>query len=130
MISPFKYCLTTLRYLEIDIYQSPNDIGINIVTLTITDYGGNDASHDAMVTVEENTLSTLEFDNQTVGIYPNPFNGYITVQLSSFYNNTDFQINIFEFNTETKVVLKQITTELKNMNKTIDRYFNHDTLDP
>jgi hypothetical protein len=41
-------------------------------------------------------------------------------------DHRDFQNDMAEFRTDTKVTMEKITTELKNMNKTLDRYFNTD----
>ncbi|OUR91295.1 hypothetical protein A9Q87_10945, partial [Flavobacteriales bacterium 34_180_T64] len=87
-------------------------IGDNSVSLTVTDNNGNSTNCNATVTIEENTLRNPEFDNTEVRIYPNPFNNQITIQLSSHYNNTDFQINILDLNG--RIVFNKIVTSSNN----------------
>ena len=56
------------------------DLGENTVTLTVTDASGNSTTAEATVTVEDSTLSTNEFENANVSLYPNPATSQITIE--------------------------------------------------
>ena len=87
-----------------------NDIGQNVVTLTITDNSGNSSSCDAIVTVEDETLGHEEWNIDSIEVYPNPFKNSITINT----NSSDlFAIQIFDINGRL-ILSKEKVTPINN----------------
>ena len=67
---------------------SSADLGANNVTLSVTDDNGNSAESISVVTIEESTLGLIENNfNIKPLFYPNPTEGYFTVNLGDTYEN-------------------------------------------
>ena len=87
-----------------------NHIGTNIVTLTVTDYSGNSSSCDAIVTVEDQTLTHEEGSIDSIEVFPNPFHNLITINT----NSSDlFAIQIFDINGRL-ILSKEKVTPINN----------------
>jgi hypothetical protein len=82
---------------------SPNtftssNVGDNAVTLTVTDLNGNISTCSAIVTVENNTLSTTEEVFKLLKISPNPFDDQIEIVVPNEFSNNEFTIQIHDLN--------------------------------
>jgi len=74
-----------------------NNIGDNIVTLTVTDFNGNSSKCDIIVTVKDSALAIDENDIFNVAIYPNPFRTLLNIRLPQLYLGNSIKIEIFDF---------------------------------
>ncbi|HPT44058.1 MAG TPA: HYR domain-containing protein, partial [Paludibacteraceae bacterium] len=73
--------------------------GVNTVTWTVTDVNGNITTCEQTVTVNS-TYSISEANVESVGLYPNPTNGDLTIDLSKGYEGT----KIYLYSTEGKLI--------------------------
>ncbi|WP_420378608.1 T9SS type A sorting domain-containing protein [Gilvibacter sp.] len=85
----FDVRIKDLMYIGMDVSLSPaafvcDDIGVNTVDVTITDYAGNVYNCTATVTIEDPNnfcgLSVDEFDAAQVVMYPNPAGDELQIQ--------------------------------------------------
>lgn len=75
-----------------------NTVGIETITLTVTDFKGNFSSETAQVTVE-NTLGTgINTKNNLFVIYPIPFNNQINIDFPKSYLGNTAYIQIYNMN--------------------------------
>lgn len=72
-----------------------SDAGIKTVTLTITDFKGNQKTATAQVTVQNN-LNTTHPKTNLFAVYPVPFANHLTINLPDSYPDTVLYIELFD----------------------------------
>ncbi|MGY0392708.1 M14 family zinc carboxypeptidase [Bizionia sp. KMM 8389] len=85
------------------------NIGLNNVTLTVTDFSGNSSQCTAVVTVSEYTLGAETFNTDNLSIQPNPFNNYIEISFPKALKEAKYDIKLFDING--RVLFEKIISE-------------------
>ncbi|TVZ59433.1 putative secreted protein (Por secretion system target) [Flavobacteriaceae bacterium MAR_2010_105] len=76
----------------------------------MTEVPDNGLDDDCNPTTPDETLGDEDFELEKINVYPNPFNGKMTIHLPSKFENSDFEITLFDLNG--RVILNHISTSV------------------
>ena len=87
-----------INTMSLDKYDfTTSDIGIQTVTLTVTDNNGNSANTTAQVTVQ-GSLGVRDLNSSLLTIYPIPFSDQITIKVPDSYIGNTIYVQLYDLN--------------------------------